>query len=106
MMREVVFDDVKETDSILIGTENNIYRFSMIDASERRGTLTGGRLGNGLYEAIAFGSITGNDSPNNRDFSGLRTDYRAIFCVNKPQSGLQRFITSAVTELTHVKNNE
>src|SRR5438105_1098520 len=92
MIKQIAFDDVKETDSLLIGTENNTYRFSMINSSERKGTLTGGRLGDGLYDAIAFGSTIGGEGICDRDPSGLRTECRAVFCIHNPSNGLERFI--------------
>jgi hypothetical protein len=106
MIKQVAFDDVKERDSVLIGTGNNTYRFSMIDSVERKGTLTGGRLGDGLYQAIAFGSISGGGGTCDRDFAGLRTAARAVFCINNPPNGLERFITSRVIDLVHVRNNQ
>lgn len=105
-IKQVAFDDVKEMDSVLIGTKNNTYRFSMIDSGERKGTLTGGMLGDGLYPAIAFGSISGNVGTCHRDFAGLRTTARAVFCINDPSNGLKRFTTSVVVDLVHVRNNE
>lgn len=106
MSKQIAFDDVKETDSLLIGTEHNTYRFSMVNSSERKGTLTGGRLGDGLYEAIAYGSIRLGGEPHDRDPSGLRTECRAVFCINNHANGLERFITSMITELVHIRNTE
>jgi len=106
IIKQVAFDDLKETDSVLIGTENNTYRFSMINSGERRGTLTGGRLGDGLYDAIAFGSISGGAGGRDRDLSGIRTECRAVFSIYEPQNGLEPFITSLVTDLIHLRNNE
>jgi hypothetical protein len=105
-IKQVTFDDVKERDSILIGTENNTYRFSIIDSGERKGTLTGGRLGDGLYLAIAFGSIIGGGGACHRDSAALRTAARAVFCIDDPQHGLECFTTSVVIDLVHVRSNE
>jgi hypothetical protein len=105
-IKQVSLADVKERDSVLIGTLNHTYRFSMIDAGERKGTLTGGRLGDGLYPAIAFGSIGGDDQSGHRDFAGLRTAARAVFCIHSPQHGLERFTTSVIIDLAHLRNDE
>jgi hypothetical protein len=86
-------------DQILIRTQNSEYRFSISDPEERRGTLTGGTLGDKARDAVLVGSLVeGNGSLDNVT-AGLKTGRRALFYLTA-KNGVERLITSMITSVT------
>src|SRR2546427_4740354 len=47
----IAFEDVEETDNIVIQTQNSTYHFSVVDPLQRRVMLCGGSLGEDSREA-------------------------------------------------------
>jgi hypothetical protein len=101
-MEEIAFDDVKASDRILIQTKNSEYRFAVVDPESRRGTLSGGSIGEGLQDATLIGVLTGGRNAEDRDTSKLKIDSRALFYVNVG-AGQKRVTTSIITNLIHIK---
>jgi hypothetical protein len=55
---EIAFETLKKNDRILIRTNNNTYRFSVVDAALRQGVLVGGSLGETPRRAVLVVSVT------------------------------------------------
>jgi hypothetical protein len=85
-------------EQILIRTQNSEYRFSMIDPVERRGTLSGGSLGNQKRDAVLIGTIADNNRISG-DVLELETGRRALFFL-QARHGVERLITSEITGIT------
>lgn len=98
----LTFDDIKADDKVLIKTRNSEYRFSMIDPERRKGTLSGGSLGDESREAFLIESHIMNEDGVLHDFSGLKIGGRALFYVSSGRS-IERVTTSIVSGLTLVR---
>jgi hypothetical protein len=94
------FDELLVTDTIWVQTKTSNYMFVVTDPSSRRGTLTGGFLGNQTAGAIVSGAMT--PDRDGFDPSGLKTGSRAVFLV-EAKEGIQRVITSVVIDLAQPK---
>jgi hypothetical protein len=89
------------SDQILIRTQNSEYRFSIVDPVERRGTLSGGFLGDQSRDAVLVGTLSDNDNSTSLDnvSNGLKTGRRALFYLTA-KNGIERLITSIITGIT------
>jgi hypothetical protein len=96
--------DIDPSDQILIRTQNSEYRFSIVDPAERRGTLSGGFLGNQSRDAVLIGTLSETNSSNSLDnvSNGLKTGRRALFYLTA-KNGIERLITSIITGITQNK---
>ncbi len=92
---------MKPSDQILIRTQNSEYRFSIVDPVERKGTLSGGFLGDQSRDAVLVGTLSDNDNSNSLDnvSNGLKTGRRALFYLSA-KNGIERLITSIITGIT------
>ena len=99
--RGISFEDMNASDELLIRTENSKYRFSVIDPARKYGTLSGGTLGDELCDAILVGGIVTSDKSSTLT-QGLMTESRAMFSICTAR-GLKQLLTSAITELTHMR---
>ena len=92
----IAFDTLSSADRIWIQTKRSKYQFFVVDPYSRKGTLTGGFLGERILDAIFSGTISEDltefDSPE------LKTGARAVFFVQFDNQ-TQRLITSAVTDI-------
>lgn len=95
---EITLDGINSNDQILIRTQNSEYRFSIMDGEQRRGTLSGGTLGEQGREAVLVGSLPENNSLDNLSV-GLKTGKRALFYLTA-RNGIERLITSIITGLS------
>jgi hypothetical protein len=102
---DITFKDISPSDQITISTQNSEYRFSVQNPDERRGTLSGGSLGNQRRDAILVGMLSG--TPNNlaSDSSGLKTGARALFYLTA-KNGVERLITSIITGLRRSETHD
>ncbi|MGA9768805.1 MAG: hypothetical protein WBV94_07190 [Blastocatellia bacterium] len=93
--------NMKPSDQILIRTQNSEYRFSIVDPVERKGTLSGGFLGDQSRDAVLVGTLSDNDNSNSLDnvSNGLKTGRRALFYLSA-KNGIERLITSIITGIT------
>jgi hypothetical protein len=90
----------KETtgeEQIIIRTQNSEYRFSITNAQERSGTLSGGSLGEHRRDAVLVGTL-GSNNQMASDSLELKTGRRALFFL-KAKHGVERLITSIITEI-------
>jgi hypothetical protein len=101
---EIAFGALKKNDRILIKTNNNTYRFSVVDAALRQGVLVGGSLGETPRRAVLVVSVTQEDSGEVSETCGLKTGARAVFYLVS-FDGMERLITSAVSSLRLVRND-
>jgi hypothetical protein len=95
--KTVEFTELFVADTIRVRTRRHDYEFSVSDLSSRRGTLTGGVLGDRRAGAVLSGAMSADKT--GFDSSGLKTGSRAVFFV-ETQEGVHRVITSVITDLT------
>ena len=104
---DITMKDIGPSDQILIRTQNSEYRFSIVDPNERRGTLSGGSLGDKSRDAVLVGTLSegNNSNPLDNVSSGLKTGRRALFYLTA-KNGIERLITSIITGITRNKSRE
>lgn len=92
----IVLDELRKADTLCVQTERSKYRFSVSDPSSRRGTLTGGVLGDKFQDAFLSGTM----SMDRTDFYSreLKTGARAVFLLDS-KNKVERLITSVITDL-------
>jgi hypothetical protein len=101
----IAFDAIQTNEEIVIETQNSAYKFCIGNAATRQGFLSGGALGNSATVAILMGTISKNGERYINDPCGLQTDARAFFFI-QTENGLKHLITSVITHLVHIKNEE
>ena len=104
---DITMKEIGPSDQILIRTQNSEYRFSIVDPIERRGTLSGGFLGDQSRDAVLVGTLSESNSSNSIDnvSNGLKTGRRALFYLTA-KNGIERLITSIITGITRNKARE
>jgi hypothetical protein len=102
---DITFKDISPSDQIMIRTQNSEYRFSVLNPDERRGTLTGGTLGDQRRDAILVGTLATDAHNFASDASGLKTGARALFYLTA-KNGVERLITSVITSLGRIKSRD
>lgn len=100
--KEIAFDDLEATDSILIQTQNSTYHFWVIDPPQRRGILSGGLLGEDSHHAALAASLLEDENGFRPDYSGLKTGLRGLFYI-ETNNQLEGLITSAIMGLDHIR---
>ena len=98
----IELDQLCKGDRVSVQTRRSSYQFSVSDASRRRGTLTGGALGNQILEAFLGGTISKDRTDS--DSSELKTGARAIFFIDLRYKA-QRLVTSPITDIAIVKGD-
>ncbi|HYP30050.1 MAG TPA: hypothetical protein VE262_25320 [Blastocatellia bacterium] len=101
---EICLDKVDPSDRIVIETRNSLYQFSVMDANQRRGVLSGGPLSEGIRDAVLMGTLSSESGSFKVNHLSLRTNARAFFFI-KSSDGVERLITSAITSLTLIKSD-
>ena len=102
---DITMKEIGPSDQILIRTQNSEYRFSIVDPLERRGTLSGGFLGDQSRDAVLVGTLSENNSSTDsldNVSNGLKTGRRALFYLTA-KNGIERLITSIITGITRNK---
>ena len=104
---DITMKDIGPSDQILIRTQNSEYRFSIVDPVERRGTLSGGFLGDNSRDAVLVGTLSEGNTSNSIDnvSNGLKTGRRALFYLTA-KNGIERLITSIITGITRNRARE
>lgn len=95
---DIAFKEISPSDQIVIRTQNSEYHFSVLNPDERRGTLSGGSLGNQRRDAVLAGMLSEGGNNFASDTSGLKTGSRALFYLSA-KNGVERLITSIITGL-------
>lgn len=101
---EITLEGINPNEQILIRTQNSEYRFSILDPQERRGTLSGGTLGEQARDAVLVGTLSDNNSLDNVS-TGLKTGRRALFYLSA-RNGIERLITSIITSVARNRQRE
>ncbi|HWP41646.1 MAG TPA: hypothetical protein VNO14_00325 [Blastocatellia bacterium] len=101
---KVEFENMNKADQVLIRTQNSEYCFEVLDPQERRGLLTGGSLGGQMRDAVLIGAVP-EGANRVSDPLSVRTGARAMFFMNA-KNGVERLITSVITEIKHLRNKE
>ena len=101
---DITFKDISPSDQIMIRTQNSEYRFSVLNPGERRGTLTGGSLGDQRRDAVLVGMLPDPEYSLASDSSGLKTGSRALFYLTA-RNGVERLITSVITGLRRTESH-
>jgi hypothetical protein len=99
------FDDLTATDKVVISTQNSQYRFSVIDPARRRGTLSGGSLGDQPRDAILVGTLGEETIEFDTDTWNLATEARAMFDL-RANNGWERMITSPITDIALIRDEK
>ncbi len=100
---EITFEAIKESDELIIQTQNSEYRFFILDPNERRGILSGGTLGEQKRDAILIGSLCATTNLLACEPSVLKSGSRALFYLSA-KSGAERLITSVITRIRNKGN--
>jgi hypothetical protein len=95
----VEIDRLCRGDRVSVQTLKSRYQFSVLDPSTRKGTLTGGVLGDRTLDAILSGTVS-EDSAD-ADSRELKIGARAVFFLDLKDRA-QRLTTSLITDLTLV----
>jgi hypothetical protein len=102
---DITFKDMSPSDQIMIRTQNSEYRFSVLNPDERRGTLTGGSLGDQRRDAVLVGMVPEPEFGFASNPSGLKTGSRALFYLSA-RNGVERLITSVITGLGRTESRD
>ena len=100
---EIDLDSLSNEDRISVQTATSRYQFSIQDPSNRKGILTGGRIGTQSVEAVCTGSVS--EDRQGFDTRQLRTGSRAVFFVIESTNRIRRVVTSVVTEIAIVNRS-
>ena len=102
---KLAFEELNAADTILIETQNNTYRFLILDLISGRGILSGGAVGKSSYAAMLIGSLIQEGSSFRLDSSCLKTGARANFYLEN-EDGADRLVTSIITGLFLVRDDK
>ena len=101
---EIKFSEIQSKDQLLIQTANSVYRFSVTDAAQRRGRLTGGSLGDSERDAVLAGAISATGALGKITLA-LQPGGRAVFYLTATR-GIERLITSVITRVSRDQARE
>lgn len=101
---EIRLNDIDPADRVVIETRNNLYQFSVMDASQRCGVLSGGTLGEEIRDAVLMGSLSTDGGGFKVNHLSLKMNARAFFYI-KTSTGAERLVTSPVISLMLIKGD-
>ena len=99
---ELTFDSLHSQETILLETAHHVYRFSIIDAVNRLGALSGGSFGDSPKLASFLTSVSAQEDYQADDAGKIKVGSRAIFVYQSDRSQCH-LITSPIIRLTHSK---
>jgi hypothetical protein len=99
---ELTFDSLRPHEIIVLETENHVYRFSIIDAANRVGRLSGGSFGKGSKLASFLTSVSASENYQAEETGKVKVGSRAVF-VYQSDCGHCHLVTSPITRLSQVK---
>jgi hypothetical protein len=102
-INEMTLEGLPAQETLLLETANSIYRFSVIDAPNGIGKLSGGIFGNNPTTASFLSSVSAQEEFQAEGFGKVKIGSRAIF-VYQSNEGLNQFVTSPIKKLTHSKH--
>lgn len=97
----IAFDDLSSADRILVQTKRSKYQFSVSDPHNRKGTLTGGLLGDQILDAFFSGTIS--EDFTEFDSLKLKSGTRAVFFI-EIENHTERLVTSTITDIAVAKD--
>jgi hypothetical protein len=101
---EMTREGLHSQEIFLLETANSIYRFSVIDAPNCIGKLSGGIFGDTPTTASFLSAISAQEEYQAEDFGKVKVGSRAIFAYQSNE-GLHHFVTSPIIKLTHSKQS-
>lgn len=99
---EIAFDSLRAEETVVLETANSAYVFSVTDAANRVGVLTGGVLGDRPMRASLLGSVNVRETYRAEDAGKVKVGARAIF-LYRAAGGERHLVTSPIVRLTHTK---
>lgn len=101
--KEIPFDELDDSDLLLIQTEHSMYSFSIADSALRRGLLMGGQMGDAGITALLIG-IDGAETGSPTIYgSKLFVGSHAVFVVSARGGIPTKMVTSEIKSLTLIK---
>src|SRR4051812_9645802 len=100
--KELTFDSLHSQETIVLETANHVYRFSIIDAVNRIGSLSGGSFGDSPKLASFLTSVSAQEDYQADDAGKVKVGARAIFVYQSDRSHCH-LITSPILRLSHSK---
>ncbi|HZM87120.1 MAG TPA: hypothetical protein VFF31_11405 [Blastocatellia bacterium] len=98
----IALDQLCKGDKVSVETRRSTYQFSVSDPSRRRGTLSGGALGNQVLDVFLSGTMS--EDTTDPDPSELKTGARALFLIEL-EHHVQLMITSTITDVEVVRGH-
>jgi hypothetical protein len=99
---ELTFDNLHSEETLFLETSNNVYRFSVIDAANGVGELSGGIFGDCPTPASFFSSVSAQEDYQVEEPGKVKVGSRAIFLYQSAE-GIHHFVTSPILKLSHSK---
>jgi hypothetical protein len=99
---EMSFAALHSKEILLLETANSTYRFSLTDAPNGIGKLSGGIFGDRPATASFLSSASALEDYQPEDFGRVKVGSRAIF-IYQSAEGLNHFVTSPIIKLTHAR---
>ncbi len=99
--KEIRFNTLSAADILVIKTRSSVYHFLVTDPLLRIGILSGGSLDREM-PAVLVGMWRKTQDVWTSNAPGLQTESRALFWLNSA-SGVQQLVSSAVTDVVHLK---
>jgi hypothetical protein len=99
---EMSFTALHPKEVLLLETTNSVYRFSLTDALNGVGKLSGGIFGDRPATASFLSSASPQEDYQPEDVGKVKVGSRAIF-VYQSAEGLNHFVTSPIIKLTHAR---
>ncbi len=99
---ELTFEGLHSEEILLLETANNVYLFSVVDAANGVGKLSGGRFGDCPTTASFFSSASPQEDYQVEEVGKVKVGSRAIFLYQSAE-GIHHFVTSPILKLRHSK---
>ncbi len=96
-LSEIRINELNENDTVVLETENNVYRFRLKDRSHQMGTLEGGHVGS-ESEAVIGGMMKGDEFVDDRVTVGGRALFFSQMAAN--QALVKRIVTSPIARIS------
>lgn len=103
-INEMTLEGLHSQEILLMETANSVYQFSVIDAPNCIGQLSGGIFGDNSTTASFLSSVSSQEDYQAEDLGKVKVGSRAIF-VYESNKGLNHFVTSPIIKLTHSKQS-
>ncbi len=98
----IALDQLCKGDKVSVQTLRSTYQFSVSDPSRRKGTLSGGALGNQILKVFLSGTMS--EDATDPDPSELKTGARALFLIEQ-EHHVQLMVTSTITHVELVRGH-